>query len=98
MVMPLCCTLAFVVASTFVAARPATNLMGDEWLVSALQPHLNGGSRPFWAPTPICMIGYGSNGIVAAVGTAVEQMLGYVPCDGRSMTHAALVVGSAATV
>jgi hypothetical protein len=37
-------------------------------------------------------------GDMVMVGMAVEQVLGYVYQDGRSLTHAALVVGSSALI
>jgi len=37
-------------------------------------------------------------GDMIMVGMAAEQVLGYVPNDGRSLTHAALVIGSSATL
>lgn len=35
-------------------------------------------------------------GDMIMVGTGIEQIVGYVPSDGRSLTHATLVVGSSA--
>lgn len=35
---------------------------------------------------------------MVSVGLAVEYLLGHIPADGRSLSHAALVVGSAALV
>jgi hypothetical protein len=37
-------------------------------------------------------------GDMLAVGMAVEQVMAYVPNDGRSLTHAVLVIGSSATI
>ncbi len=45
-------------------------------------------------PVPWAIVSVWGNMIT--VGMAVEQILGYVPSDGRSLTHAALVVGSSA--